>query len=85
MAQFSFSLITNYRDISYENIYVVSMSTVTMGEAGEVLLYNSLHRCGDTRAISYSFVAAVNIAFFPRDAGVIRAPRTMGWSSVVAG
>ena len=30
----SFSPITNCRDISYENIYVVSMSTVTMGGGG---------------------------------------------------
>ena len=33
---FIFTHITNYRDVSYENIYVVSMSTVTMGRAGEV-------------------------------------------------
>ena len=74
----SFSPITNCRDISYENIYIVPMSTVTMGGAGEVLLHNSLHRCGDTRAISSSFAAAVNIAFFPREAGVPRAPRAIG-------
>ena len=44
MAQFSFSSITNYRDISYENIYVVSMSTVTMG--GLVRYYLITHCIG---------------------------------------
>ena len=46
-------------------------------------LHNSLHRCGDSRAISSSFVAAINIAFFPHEAGVTRAARTMGWSNML--
>ena len=35
--------------------------------------------------ISYSFAAAVDIAFFPREAGVTRALRAIGWSSIIAG
>ena len=34
LAQLSFSHITNYRDISYENIYVVSKSTEGVGGWG---------------------------------------------------